>query len=67
MSDGFPSDWETFPAIAYVENSVYEWTDERNKISMNWTLLSIAASQHGGDDNIAGLASACEVLRIYNN
>lgn len=29
VSDGFPSDWEKFPAIAYVEeeNSVYEWTD----------------------------------------
>lgn len=29
VSDGFPSDWETFPAITYIEeeNSVYEWTD----------------------------------------
>ena len=29
VSDGFPSDWEMFPAITYIEeeNSVYEWTD----------------------------------------
>lgn len=49
VSDGFPSDWETFPAIAYVEeeNSVYEWTDgkeDKSKLRYKVDIFNTAST-----------------------
>ncbi len=49
VSDGFPSDWETLPAIAYVEeeNSVYEWTDgkeDKSKLRYKIDIFNTAST-----------------------
>lgn len=49
VSDGFPSDWEMFPAIAYVEeeNSVYEWTDgkeDKSKLRYKIDIFNTAST-----------------------
>lgn len=49
VSDGFPADWETFPAITYVEeeNSVYEWTDgkeDKSKLRYKVDIFNTAST-----------------------